>query len=174
MPNRSIFTDACVYVDGMQTLGLATTVTPPNITYKTIEDNSLGAIATQEFNNGKIEAMEAKITFNCFYKDIFSKVAHPFRSVQLAIYGNFIEYAGDEPVDNYGSKLFLRVSPKEFALHGEMNEHENIKPEYTLRVSAARLVVKGEELYNIDISNNILVVGGIDVRGAVLANLGIV
>lgn len=171
--NRNIFTDSCVYIGNNDCFGRANSVTPPTIKHSKIELKDLGTIGAIKLANGKIEAIETTINLNCFYPDVFKKVANPFSSVDLKVYSSFMEYENDSAVDNIGSKLFMRGTSQEFGLLGEMKEQDNMSYEMKFDLTMARLVHNGKELYYIDIPNNIWLVNGVDVRKDILKNLGL-
>ena len=171
--NRNIFTDANLYVGDLGCFGRANSITPPPIKNKKNELNDLGSIGAIKLSNGKIEALEATIKLNCFYPDIFRKIANPFAAVDLKAYANFMEYENDSAKDNIGAKLFMRGTSSEFALLGEMKEHDNMDYEMKFDLTMARLVYNGVEEYYIDIPNNIYIIGGIDVRADIMKNLGL-
>lgn len=173
MADRNLFTDACVYIGGNECFGRANSVTPPTIKHTKIELKDLGTVGAIKLANGKIEAIETTVNLNCFYADIFSKIADPFSAVDIKLYSNFMEYENDTAKDNVCSKLFMRGTSQEFGLLGEMKEHDNMNYEMKFDLTMARLVYKGKELYYIDIPNNIWIVNGKDIREKILKNLGL-
>lgn len=171
---RNLFTDCCVYIGSNDCFGRANSVSAPVIKNSKIELKDLGSIGAIKLSNGKIDAIESTINLNCFYEDVFKKIANPFSAVDIKVYGNFMEYENDSAVDNISSKLFMRGTSQEFGLLGDMKEHDNMEYEMKFDLTMARLVYKGKELYYIDIPNNIWIVNGVDVRRNILKNLGLV
>ncbi|MDD3236808.1 MAG: phage major tail tube protein [Candidatus Gastranaerophilales bacterium] len=170
---RNMLVDACIYVGANNCLGIASSVTSPVIKHKTIDVNDLGSCGSYKLNTGKVEAMTTKITLNSFYEEIFAQIANPCEAVEIAIYGDLMEYTGDKVTSHKGVKLFIRGTSEEFGLLGELKDHENMNYDMNFNLTMARLVVGGKERYHIDIPNNIHKVNGIDVRAEINKNLGI-
>jgi P2 family phage contractile tail tube protein len=168
-----VITDSLLYVEGGDCFGKAKKITPPKITYGGVEIKDISSIGTLTLNNGKIEPLTCEITLNSFYPEIFAKTANPYKAVNLKIYSNSFEYQNDTKTGSESIKLFMRCSPKEFGLLGEINEQDNMEYDMSFNVSMAQLIVGGRELYHIDFTNQIFVVDGVDIRGEILANLGL-
>lgn len=171
--NRNVFTDCCLYIGSNELFGKAKSIEPPTIQNKKVELSDLGSLGTIKLFNGKIEAMETTITLNSFYREVFEKIANPYKAVDIKAYGNFTEYENDTATENFGTKLFLRGTSQEFPLLGTMSEHDNMEYEMKFDLTMARLVQDNKELYYIDIPNNIYIVGGVDIRSDILRNLGL-
>lgn len=170
---RNVIIDANAYIGDNLLFGKFSAFEMPVIKNTTIDCKDLGSSGTYKLPTGKIEALEAKATLNSFYSDVFATIANPYTAVDMTIYSNVQNYTNDTVTSNQSVKLFLRGTSAQFPLLGNFKEHENINTELTFNLSAARLVVDGVELYNIDIPNNIFVVNGVDIRAQVNANLGL-
>lgn len=174
---RNILIDSNVYIgnDGKtyNLFGKVKSVTPPVIKNVNIEAKDLGSLGVYKINTGKIEAMETKVVLNSFYPDVFKSISNPFDSVYLKIYSNLMSYTNDKKDSDKLVKMFLRGTSAEFPLLGELKAHENIEYEMNFSISAARLVCGGEELYDVDIPNNIFKYSGNDLYDSIKQLLGI-
>lgn len=170
---RNIMIDANAYLGDNSLFGKFTTFETPKIKNTTIDVKDLGSIGTYKLPTGKIEALESKAILNSFYPDIFAEIANPYKAIDITLYSNIQNYTNDTVTSNQGTKLFIRGTSAEFPLLGDFKEHENLNTELKFNISAARLVVDGKELYNIDIPNNIFIVNGVDIREQINANLGL-
>lgn len=173
MATTKVITDSLLYIGGGDCFGRAKKVTPPKITYGSVEIKDIASMGTLILNNGKVDPLTCDITLNSFYPEVFAKIANPFQAVDLKIYNNSFEYQNDTKTGSQSIKLFMRGSSKEFGLLGEINEHDNMEYDMSFNVSMAQLIVGGRELYHIDFTNQIFIVDGVDVRSEILGNLGL-
>lgn len=170
---KQVMVDCNLYVGKNNCFATASEVVTPEIKYKTIEHSSIASVGTVDLPTGKLEKMEAKITLTGFSEEVFSDTANPFKSVELIVYGNLMKYDGDEVTENKPAKLYMTCSTSSFKPLGDKKEHDNVVQEITLTPSAVKLEVNGKALFEVDIDNNILKVGGKDLRSEINANLGL-
>lgn len=163
-------TNANVYMNGTNLLGRAEEVQLPQIKHKTAEHKALGMIGSAEFFSG-IDKMECKIKWNALYPEVFRACANPFNSAMIQIRASLETYNGTGRVSEVPATAFIIGTFKEFPL-GNIKPHENAEYETTLAVTYAKLVVDGQDIFEIDVLQNIYKVGLIDMLTQFKQNTG--
>ena len=172
MPKIEInkLTNANVYLNGTNLLGRAEEVQLPQIKHKTAEHKALGMIGSAEFFSG-IDKMECKIKWNALYPEVFRACANPFNAAMLQVRASLETYNGTGRVSEVPATAFIIGTFKEFPL-GNIKPHENAEYETTLAVTYAKLVVDGQDIFEIDVLQNIYKVGLIDMLTQFKQNTG--
>lgn len=163
-------TNANVYLNGTNLLGRAEEVQLPQIKHKTAEHKALGMIGSAEFFSG-IDKMECKIKWNALYPEVFRACANPFNAAMLQVRASLETYNGTGRVSEVPATAFIIGTFKEFPL-GNIKPHENAEYETTLAVTYAKLVVDGQDIFEIDVLQNIYKVGLIDMLTQFKQNTG--
>lgn len=163
-------TNANVYMNGTNLLGRAEEVQLPQIKHKTAEHKALGMIGSAEFFSG-IDKMECKIKWNALYPEVFRACANPFNAAMLQVRASLETYNGTGRVSEVPATAFIIGTFKEFPL-GNIKPHENAEYETTLAVTYAKLVVDGQDIFEIDVLQNIYKVGLIDMLTQFKQNTG--
>ncbi len=163
-------TNANVYMNGTNLLGRAEEVQLPQIKHKTAEHKALGMIGSAEFFSG-IDKMECKIKWNALYPEVFRACANPFNSAMIQIRASLETYNGTGRVSEVPATAFIIGTFKEFPL-GNIKPHENAEYETTLAVTYAKLIIDGQEIFEIDVLQNIYKVGLIDMLAQFKQNTG--
>ena len=163
-------TNANVYMNGTNLLGRAEEVQLPQIKHKTAEHKALGMIGSAEFFSG-IDKMECKIKWNALYTEVFKACANPFNAAMLQVRASLETYNGTGRVSEVPATAFIIGTFKEFPL-GNIKPHENAEYETTLAVTYAKLVVDGQDIFEIDVLQNIYKVGLIDMLTQFKQNTG--
>jgi len=163
-------TNANVYLNGTNLLGRAEEVQLPQIKHKTAEHKALGMIGSAEFFSG-IDKMECKIKWNALYPEVFRTCANPFNAAMLQVRASLETYNGTGRVSEVPATAFIIGTFKEFPL-GNIKPHENAEYETTLAVTYAKLVVDGQDIFEIDVLQNIYKVGLIDMLTQFKQNTG--
>lgn len=163
-------TNANVYMDGNNLLGRAEEINLPQIKHKMSEHKALGMVGSAEFFSG-IDKLESKIKWNSLYPDVLKKAANPFRTVQIQARASLETYNSQGKIQEVAAVAYLSGTFKEFPL-GNIKAGDNAEYETTMSVNYAKLTAGGEELFEIDILENIYKVGGIDVLAEYRANIG--
>lgn len=163
-------TNANVYLNGTNLLGRAEEVQLPQIKHKTAEHKALGMIGSAEFFSG-IDKMECKIKWNALYPEVFRTCANPFNTAMLQVRASLETYNGTGRVSEVPATAFIIGTFKEFPL-GNIKPHENAEYETTLAVTYAKLVVDGQDIFEIDVLQNIYKVGLIDMLTQFKQNTG--
>lgn len=163
-------TNANIYFDGTNFLGRAEEVNLPEIKYIMAEHKALGMVGSAEFFAG-IEKMEAKFKWNALYPEVLKKAANPFTAVAIQVRAS---------LETYSDQGLIQQSPAVFHVKGTFKNlpgtviktKDNPEQESSMSVNYAKLVVNDEDIYEIDVLQNIYKVGGIDVLTEYRANIG--
>lgn len=163
--------DANVYVEGTSTHGYASEITLPEVPSTKSEYKALGMVGTLELFQG-FGKMEATIKWNSPSKEILIACADPRKSVNLMVRSSREVFengnvTGEEPVIHY-----LKASPNNFNL-GAYKPKDDTETETKFSVSYCKMVQNGEEIFELDVDNNIFKVGGEDMLAKYRQNLGI-
>ena len=163
-------TNANIYMDGNNLLGRAEEIELPQIKHKMAEHKALGMVGSAEFFSG-IEKLECKIKWNSLYPDVFKKAADPFKTVPLQARANLETYNSQGKIEEVAAVVYLSGTFKEFPL-GNIKAGDNAEYETSMAVNYAKLTVGGEELFEIDVLQNIYKVNGQDILSGYRSNIG--
>lgn len=164
-------TNANVYLDGESCLGRVEEMTPPTIKNKLAEHNALGMIGSLEYVTG-IDKMETSVKWSAFYKDVWKKIANPFKAIKLQVRFSVDEYEGAERIAQTPAILYLTVQSKETPL-GAFKPQQNAENTSNFTCMYCKLEIDGEEIVEVDIEANIWRVDGVDLLEQYRSNLGI-
>lgn len=170
---KRVMVDCNLYIGDKNCFATASEISTPEIKFKSVESETIASVGSADLNTGKIEPMEAKFTLTGFSEHVFGEIANPYKSVEITVYGNIMEYDGDEVCANKPAALFLTCSTSAFKLLADKKGHDNVSQEITVKPSAAKLQIDGKSLFEVDVNNNILKVNGKDLRSEINANLGL-
>ena len=163
-------TNANVYLNGTNLLGRAEEVQLPQIKHKMAEHKALGMIGSAEFFAG-IDKLECKIKWNALYPDVLRTCANPFLAAMIQVRANLETYNGTGRIEEVPATAFIIGTFKEFPL-GNIKPHENAEYETTMAVTYAKVIVNKQEIFEIDVLQNIYKVGPIDVLSLFKKNVG--
>ena len=163
-------TNANVYLNGTSLLGRAEEVELPQIKHKMAEHKALGMVGTAEFFAG-VEKMEAKIKWTSIYPEVMLAAAHPTKTAQFQIRASISQYSGQGVVGEVPVVCMMTAAFKEFPL-GKFQQHENANIETQLTVYYCKLQIAGEDIFEIDVLENIYKVAGDDVLAQYRINIG--
>ncbi|MDD2870128.1 phage major tail tube protein [Neomegalonema sp.] len=178
-------TNANVYMDGRTLLGRAEEVDLPQVKHKMAEHKALGMIGASEFFAG-VEKMECKIKWTSFYPEVLRAAADPFKAVRLQLRASLETYTGQGRVAETAVMVSLTAAFKDFPLGsfkqheavfkdfplGSFKQHEAVSPESNLAVHYAKLEIGGQEIFELDVMENIYKVAGADVLARYRFNIG--
>lgn len=173
MSKQYILTDATFFIDGVGTFGQATSVEVPVIKPVKTDHKPIDGVGTQKLPTGKFELDTFKATLNCFYPDVFTAVANPFNSVLIQVYGNLMGFSNGSQDGNEQAVLTMKCSAAEYKALCDKAEHDAPTWDLTFDPSSVSLIFNNKELIDIDLDNNEVSVGGVDLRADILKNLGI-
>lgn len=163
-------TNANIYMNGTNLLGRAEEVQLPQIKHKMADHKALGMIGSAEFFSG-IDKLECKIKWNALYPNVLKTCANPFNSVMIQVRASLETYNGEGRVSEVPATAFLIGTFKEFPL-GNIKPQENAEYETNMAVTYAKLVVDKQEIFEIDVLQNIYKVGLSDMLNMFKKNTG--
>jgi len=163
-------TNANIYMDGNNLLGRAEEIQLPQIKHKMADHKALGMVGSAEFFAG-IDKLECKIKWNSLYTEVLKKAANPFVAVQIQARASLETYNGMGRLAEVPAIAYISGTFKEFPL-GTLKPQENAEYETTMSVNYAKLIVAGEEIFEIDVLENIYKVNGIDILTVYRNNTG--
>lgn len=173
MSKLYILTDATLFIDGVGTFGTATSVEVPAIKPIKTDHNPIDGVGTQKLPNGKVEIDTFKATLNCFYPDVFTSIANPFKSVLIQVYGNLMGFTNGSQDGNEQALLTMKCSASEYKALCDKKEQDASNWDLTFDPSSVYLRFNNKELIDVDFDNNQYIVNGADIRADILKNLGI-
>ncbi|MDD3012617.1 MAG: phage major tail tube protein [Candidatus Gastranaerophilales bacterium] len=163
-------TNANIYMDGNNLLGRAEEIQLPQIKHKMADHKALGMVGSAEFFAG-IDKLESKIKWNSLYTEVLKKAANPFVAVQIQARASLETYNSMGKLAEVPAVAYLSGTFKEFPL-GNLKPGDNAEYETTMSVNYAKLIVDGEEIFEIDVLENIYKVEGVDILTVYRANIG--
>ncbi|MFZ4546724.1 MAG: phage major tail tube protein [Bacteroidales bacterium] len=163
--------DANVYVGAESTHGFASEITLPDIEASMSEYKALGMVGTKELFQG-FGKMESAIKWNAPSEAILKACSDPRKSVDLMVRTSREVYengsvAREEPVIYY-----LKGVSKNFNA-GSFKPKDDTETETKFAVSYFKMIQNGNEIYELDVDNNIFKIGGSDQLANYRANLGL-
>ncbi len=166
----SVLTNAKVYKDGVDQLGVAT-VESPDFEAMTESITGLGIAGEMDIPvAGHFKSMTLKIKWNVVTDKavvLLQPVAH-----HLEIRGNIQSLdAGTGTFVNKAVKLVAKSMPKKVGI-GKFEPGKKMEPETELELYYYKLWIGGVELVELDKLNFIFVLNGVDQLAEVRANLG--
>ena len=163
--------DANVYINGTSTHGQSTEITLPEIAPEKAEYTALGMVGTIKTFKG-FNSMECTIKWSSPENDVAIACANPLKPVELMVRANRDVYEGSELIDQQPVVYYLRVTPANIGL-GTLKPKEDTETESKFDLTYIKQIVNGEEIFELDIINNIFRVGGEDILAQYRENLGI-
>lgn len=156
-----------VSVDGEGYLGLADEITLPKLTVKTREV-SAGLAAPLELDVGQLEKMEGSMTLLEYNAQLMKLFAGWGGDTVTLVARGAIQAQGQEPqpVTVTLSGFFKEVDM------GNWKDGEEAKLTLQYTVQKYKLEINKEEIYNIDLYNNVRKVNGKDQMAALRAAIG--
>lgn len=169
--NVNRLTNANVYVNGANLLGMAEEVKIPGIKAKMTDHKGLGMVGTAEFPSG-LDKIEATIKWASIYVEAERLMASAYQSMFFQVRGNIETYNSMGLVDQKpGVWLFTGVLKDSGAL--TFKQHDNVEKTSTISVYHLEQFVAGSPTLVYDVLANIYIVNGVDQLAQFRANLGI-
>jgi P2 family phage contractile tail tube protein len=154
-------TNVNVYLNGTSFMGRAEEVDIPEPSYKMSEHKALGLNGTFELPTG-MDKMEARIKFSApLDRDIMQATGNPYKSVQIMVRGNKQRFTAGGVSEDIPVVYVMNGFPKKFP-GPKFKQHENAETEQTFSILSLKLTVNGENLYEVDVLNNVLKIAGED------------
>lgn len=163
--------DGNVYINGLSTHGQSTEISLPEISPNKTEYKALGLIGTLKSFMG-FDAFEVSIKWNSPRNEVAIACSNPMKAVEIMVRANRDVIENGTVVDQQPVVFYLRGTPANIPL-GTLKPKEDTETETKLDVTYIKWIQNGEEIFELDIPNNIFVVGGEDLLAKYRENLGI-
>lgn len=159
MINR--ITNANAYLDGVTLIGCLDELELPNIKFNTEDVKALGMFATIEMPSG-LDKLEAKLKWNAVYGDNF-KAESPLKSVSLTVKSNMKSQGAAGSLKDIPVTVTISGVFKEIPL-GTLKGQEKIDGlQHVMSVYYVKLEEAGKPIYEVDVFNNIIKFGSVDI-----------
>lgn len=163
--------DANVYVNGTTTHGQSSEITLPNIQPAKAEYKALGMVGVVKLYQG-FDAMECTIKWSVPGNDVAIALANPKKAVDLMVRSQMDVYengsiTGEKPVIYYLRGTCGNING------GTLKSKEDNERESKFDLTYYKEVIDGQEIIELDVVNNIFMVGGEDLLATYRENLGI-
>ncbi|GAB2885429.1 hypothetical protein GCM10027202_12560 [Microvirgula curvata] len=165
--------EGVVYVNGTSYFGAAETVKLPEIQFRTTERKPTGGIGVIELPGGGVDKMEMEISWRSYDSGLAGSVFNPRAATALMIRSVKRTFDASGAISSEEAVVtHVTVVPKSFGL-GEHKSGESIEVPNKFAVHAIKQIVGKKELVNIDVINQIMVIGGQDLLANLRSILGI-
>jgi uncharacterized protein len=164
-------TNANVLLGGAAMLGRAEEVDLPDVKAKMSDHKALGLFGAAELPSG-IDKLEASFKWNSYYADVLQHIPNIFTSISLQVRASVETWDSTGRSAQAALVVYLTGTFKEFSA-GKFKPHDNVELPSKMNVLYIKQVLNGQELYEIDVLNNIYKVGGVDMLATYRSNLGI-
>jgi len=164
-------TNANVYVDGDSLLGKVEEITLPDGNFMQSEHKALGMIGKFELFSG-VDKMEATLKWNAFYADIMTKFSNPRKALKLQVRSSLENHGSDGLNSEVPVVAYLTGQPKNFP-GGNYKQHDNVEASSKMTLTAYKLEIDGQVVFDYDALSNIFIVGDEDIFATYRSNLGI-
>lgn len=164
-------TNANVYFDGANFSGKVKEVNLPDITSKQAEHNALGMFGVVQTPTG-IDKLELELMWTVILPDVMVKVADYYTSYTFQLRSSLEGYDASGRTTETAYVADFRGRAMNIP-GGSFKQHENVEATTKFAIDFYRLEIGGQEIYKIDVLNNIYRVNGVDKLATYRANLGI-
>lgn len=161
-------TNVNVYFDGANFAGRAEEVDVPELNFKMAEHKGLGLFGTFELPSG-LDKMEARIKWAGVYPEVLKKVSNPYNARQIKVHGNLEEFGPSGQTAQTPVKITMSGFPKKLP-GGKFKQHDNTEMETTFTITACKMVIGTETIFDVDVYANIFYSAGQDVLSQFRAN----
>lgn len=169
--NLNVINNANIYIDGNSLVGKASQVKLPEIEIEQEELKALGLIGTINLPIG-ISALEAEITWNSFYSQVFKTAYSAFKNSQLMVRANVQTFDAAGRQNELPLVTILNATFSKNPL-GEFKPKEKTEFVSTLKVHSIKQTLGSEEILFFDAFSNQYRVAGIDQLAQFRNNLGV-
>jgi hypothetical protein len=164
-------TNANLYIDGANTLGVVEEFDVPAPESIQQEHKALGLIGNMEFPTG-FEKLEARLKWTCIDTTYASKMFNIFTTCNLQLRANLETWDSNGRAEQRSYVVFMQAMPKNIPT-GNFKPRENTEFETMLNVQYIKLEIDGELIYEFDPKANIYQIKDVDALGTYRANLGL-
>lgn len=172
MPGANVnkLTNANVYVNGQNLLGMAKEVTVPRMKAVMVDHKGLGMVADTEHPVG-IDKLELKITFASVYLEPETLLGSPFRSNNFQIRG-YLQTFGAAGLTAANAVIFLISGPTKDMGELKMGKFEDAESNVVVCAQHVEQFIGGRRVLLFDAFSNQLEVDGVDELAQFRAILG--
>lgn len=158
--------DYNAYLDGVKMIGVAASVTIPEINMKTSTVTGVGVGGELDSPTiGQFESMEQEVQFNTLYSSAVGMLS-PLSTVNLTFRAAQQVYDRTGGYTFKGLRIVERGRVKKFN-PGKIEKGEAMEASITLELTAIMIEVDGKEFVNIDKLNNVYNVDGQDMLAGI-------
>ncbi|MDE9812443.1 phage major tail tube protein [Pseudomonas aeruginosa] len=168
--NAHRITNANLYLDGQDFFAKSEEVELGSVKAVMSDFQGLGMVGLIELPDG-LDKLEGKIVWNSLYKEAGSKLASPFKTVQLQCRSNVQIFNNSGLVDEIPLVTLMTIMPKEYNL-GSFKPRDPSKFETPFSAIYVRQMLNGEEVLLLDYMANIFRVNGEDQLAKYRRNIG--
>lgn len=168
--NIGKITNANVYINGQNLIGMVKEFDAPSIVQKMTEHEALGMLGTLELPSG-IEKMEAKAVWSSIYPDALAIVANPFAALNMQVRASREVYNANGRSAEQKVVIFMTATCQDLPL-GNYRRHEVVELESNFNVTACRIEIDNTPVVEFDVFANIYKVNGVDIAAQFKANTG--
>jgi len=163
-------TNANIYLDGRDFFGKSDEIDLGSVKAVMSDFQGLGMVGLIELPDG-LDKLEGKIVWNSRYKEASTKLASPFKTVQLQCRSNVQVFNNSGLVDEIPLVTTMTIMPKEYQL-GSFKPRDPSKFETPFSAIYVRQLLNGEEVVLLDYLANIFRVNGEDQLAKYRRNIG--
>lgn len=163
-------TNANIYLDGRDFFGKSDEIDLGSVKAVMSDFQGLGMVGLIELPDG-LDKLEGKIVWNSRYKEASTKLASPFKTVQLQCRSNVQVFNNSGLVDEIPLVTTMTIMSKEYKL-GSFKPRDPSKFETPFSAIYVRQLLNGEEVVLLDYLANIFRVNGEDQLAKYRRNIG--
>ncbi|MDG9783708.1 phage major tail tube protein [Metapseudomonas otitidis] len=163
-------TNANIYLNGEDFFAKCEEVDLGSVKAVTSDFQGLGMVGLIELPDG-LDKLEGKVTWNSLYAEAGTKLASPFKAVQLQCRSNVQVFNNGGLVNEIPLVTFMTIMPKEYGL-GSYKPRDPSKFETPFSAIYVRQLLDGREVLLLDYLANIFRVGGEDQLSRYRRNIG--
>ena len=163
-------TNANIYLDGRDFFGKSDEIDLGSVKAVMSDFQGLGMVGLIELPDG-LDKLEGKIVWNSRYKEASTKLASPFKTVQLQCRSNVQVFNNSGLVDEIPLVTTMTIMSKEYQL-GSFKPRDPSKFETPFSAIYVRQLLNGEEAVLLDYLANIFRVNGEDQLAKYRRNIG--
>ena len=168
----TILANASLYL-GTSLFGQVNEFKFPDLINVTVDSKPIDSIGTTKLPIG-VELDDSSLKLNGFDSTVYTKLSNLDEEHIIIVRGNLKKFEGNVLKDEISVKGTIRAITKKITSIGTVKQQEGAEFTVEFIPHAVKIEYKGSVLSEIDISNNILVVDGVDKLAKMKKNLGLV
>lgn len=164
-------TNANVYFDGVNYVGKVEEANLPSVDFKQVDHKVLGMFGVVETPTG-IDKLSLKLKWSSILADVLKKVSKGFDAYSFQVRSSLETFESGSKTLEEAVVGSFRGRSKNIPSAG-FKQHENVDAETDFALDYYKLEIGGETIFEIDVTNNIYIVDGVDQLATYRANLGL-